>query len=103
MRRSRLESGQGALAAGLRWIGKAKPAPGPARDRRFTAEEIMEALYRALLGREPDPPGLAGKLHALRSAATLNTSFARWSPQPNSRPGFCENWFLPPGYRISYR
>ncbi len=71
MRRSRLESGQGALAAGLRWIGKAKPAHRPARDRRFTAEEIMEALYRALLGREPDPPGLAGKLHALRSAATL--------------------------------
>jgi len=71
MRRSRPESGQGALAAGLQWIGKARPAHKGARDRWFTAEEIVEALYRALLGREPDPPGLAGKLHALRSATTL--------------------------------
>ena len=103
MRRSRLESGQGALAAGLRWIGKAKPAHRPARDRRFTAEEIMEALYRALLGREPDPPGLAGKLHALRSAATLEYVVREMVSSAEFSTRICGNWFLPPGCRISYR
>jgi len=42
------------------------------REPTFTPEEVVEALYRGLLDRGPEPPGLAAQLAALEAGAPLH-------------------------------
>jgi len=41
-------------------------------ESKFTREEVIEALYRGLLDRDPEPPGLAAQLAALEAGAPLH-------------------------------
>lgn len=73
--------GPGALSG---VFARRRPArSGAGRDS--SPEDIVAALYRALLGREPDRDGLAGKLGAIGSGATLETIIAEFVSSPEFR------------------